>query len=70
LDLKECEFLSSLIFMLRISRPSADFAGYRMIIVAAFALNIAHPGPVFAGQMKRTTAFADAEVQAVHAEAK
>lgn len=27
-----------------------------MIIVAAFALNVAHPGPVFAGQEKKAKA--------------
>jgi len=48
----------------------ADFLRCRMIIVAAYALNVAHPGPVFAGQAKRTTGFADAEVQAVRTYAK
>ena len=42
----------------------------RMIIVAAFVLNIAHPGPVFAGQGKGATGFADPEVEAAHSEAK
>ncbi len=35
-----------------------------MIVVAIFALNVAHPGPVFAGQEKRA-ATADLEVKAV-----
>ncbi len=49
----------------------ADIRGCRMIIVAAFALNVAHPGPaLFAGQAKITAAFADTEVQAVQSEAK
>jgi hypothetical protein len=36
-----------------------------MIIVAAFALNVAHPGPVFAGQEKRHLGMADPEVEGV-----
>jgi hypothetical protein len=50
--------------------PFADFSGCRMIIVAAFALNVAHPGPVFVGQGKGTTGFSGTEVEAVHVEAK
>jgi hypothetical protein len=38
-----------------------------MIIVAAFALNVAHPGPVFAGPGKRAAGMADPEVEAVRA---
>jgi hypothetical protein len=37
-----------------------------MIIVAAFALNVAHPGLVFAGQEKSAVGMADPEVDAVH----
>lgn len=45
----------------------ADFAGCRMIIAAAFALNVAHPGPVFAGRGKRAAGVADPEAEAVYA---
>lgn len=38
-----------------------------MIIAAAFALNVAHPGLVFEGQGKRVASVADPEVEAVHA---
>lgn len=38
-----------------------------MIIAAVFALNIAHPGPVFEGQGKRAAGVADQEVEAVDA---
>jgi hypothetical protein len=37
-----------------------------MVLVAVFALNVAHPGPVFAGQQKK--AMADPEVKAAHME--
>jgi hypothetical protein len=37
-----------------------------MILAAVFALNIAHPGPVFSGQQKK--AIADPEVKAAHVE--
>ena len=37
-----------------------------MILVSVFALNIAHPGPVFAGQQKK--AMVDPEVKAAHVE--
>lgn len=52
-------------------QDGADFLPcYRMIIAAAFALNVAHPGPVFGGQVKKMTGFADSEAEAVHAETK
>lgn len=38
-----------------------------MIIAAAFALNVAHPGPVFAGRGKRAAGVADPEAEAVYA---
>jgi hypothetical protein len=38
-----------------------------MILAAVFALNIAHPGPVFAGQQKK--AIADPEVKAAQVKA-
>lgn len=38
----------------------------RMVLLAVFALNVAHPGPVFAGQQKK--AIVDPEVKAGHVE--
>jgi hypothetical protein len=38
----------------------------RMVLLAVFALNVAHPGPVFAGQQKK--AVVDPEVKAAHVE--
>jgi hypothetical protein len=68
LGLRGCEsaFVALFLPLCGVER-CADFAGCRMIIVAAFALNVAHPGPVFAGQGKRTPHMADPEVEAVHA---
>jgi len=37
-----------------------------MVLLAVFALNVAHPGPVFAGQQKK--AVVDPEVKAAHVE--
>jgi hypothetical protein len=37
-----------------------------MVLTAVFALNVAHPGPVFAGQKKK--AMADPEVKAASVE--
>ena len=36
-----------------------------MIIVAVFALNVAHPGPVFAGREIKGARTVDSEVEAV-----
>jgi predicted component of type VI protein secretion system len=47
-------------------RNFADILNGRMVLLAVFALNVAHPGSVFAEQQKK--AIVDPEVKAVHVE--